>query len=76
MDPFVELELQGEMHRTAVRDNEGKHCIWNERVEFEIKDIRKGLTLIATAFDKDNVSSDLVGRREIDLVEEMMLLPV
>lgn len=34
MDPYVELELQGELHRTAVRDNEGKHCIWNERVEF------------------------------------------
>lgn len=34
MDPFVELELQGEMHRTAVRDNEGKHCVWNERAEF------------------------------------------
>lgn len=34
------------------------------------------MTLIVSALDKDNVSSDLVGRREIDLVEEMMLLPV
>jgi hypothetical protein len=60
---------------TDVRDGEGMHCIWNQQIEFDLNDINKSFILFTSVFDKDNVSSDLVGSVGIDLLSERILLP-
>jgi Ca2+-dependent lipid-binding protein len=32
MDPFVEFKLNDQVRRTEVREDEGTHCIWNQRI--------------------------------------------
>ena len=60
MDPFIVMTLGSQKKTTKAKNNEGKSCVWAERVEIEIRDAAQAKFIIKV-FDKDPLIDDLVG---------------
>ena len=74
MDPYIMMTLGSQKKTTKAKNNEGKSCVWAQRVQIEIKDAAKAKFHIKV-FDKDPMIDDLVGETEIEMLKENMLLP-
>jgi len=74
MDPYVIMKLGSKSHTTKAKYNEGKHCIWTERVEMEVNQSGKS-SLVLKIYDKDQFKDDLICSTEILLLKEGLLVP-
>lgn len=74
MDPYILISLDGQQYSTKAKNNEGKHCIWTERIELIIS--RAGNSILAfRVYDQDPIKDDLVCLGEVFLLKEGMLIP-
>mgnify|MGYP001048246055 FL=1 len=66
MDPYLELSIGGTIvHKTAVKDDVGKTPVWDEEVDYEVKDL--SLEVHFKVSDEDWGSDDIVGEVTIRL---------
>jgi hypothetical protein len=66
------LALQGEKDQIESKQGEQKRWVFEEHISFSVGDLNKSLILAVTSLDESN---GVVGRQEIDLIAENMLLP-
>lgn len=67
MDPFIQVEMNGQVRKTTAIDDGGKRPVWNQSFDFEVKSIEDVLKF--TCFDEDVFSNDLVGDCTLPLME-------
>ena len=71
MDPYVQIHYDGNIYKTQILDEGGKHPVWNMSFDISIKNISDEITFVV--YDKDITMSDEIGRRTLiikDIVEK------
>ena len=63
MDPYVTIHYDGNIYKTQILDEAGKHPVWNMSFDITIKNISDEITFIV--YDKDLTDSDEIGRRTL-----------
>lgn len=74
MDPYILITLDGQRYTTKAKNNEGRHCIWTERVELTVSQAGNSI-LGFRVYDEDPVKDDLICLGEVFLLKEGMLIP-
>ena len=64
-DPYVQLQLGAESYKTKYKNNVGGNATFNESFTFSKQASDNIMTI--TVWDKDTLSDDLLGERQIDL---------
>tara|TARA_B110000285_G_C15028261_1_gene565322 strand:- start:326 stop:625 length:300 start_codon:yes stop_codon:yes gene_type:complete len=65
MDPYVSIHYDGNVYKTQILEEAGKHPVWNMNFDITIKNISDEITFIV--YDKDITDSDEVGRRTLSI---------
>ena len=65
MDPYVQIHYDGNIFKTQVLDEAGKHPVWNMSFDITIKNISDEITFVV--LDKDLTDSDEIGRRTLQI---------
>jgi C2 domain len=72
MDPFVEIEYQGQKFRTSTKWDAGKRPTWNEAFELPYFDPYQEIKI--NCIDQDPISNDLVGTTSEMLVNDLLFI--